>query len=456
MNKNRIPIPKLSREEYEKRLNREPDKLFKGYWMDLHAHVSICNGDISWQAGALFSLLKMFPDFKEFDGGVGKGVWASNKYLAGHFNISEQTITNALNELRKFGFLMDEGTKNQNSRDKTHRIKICLTHKTSYDPLIRGLMTLIDSIRDSISSFSKEKERECRFATNSSSNSNKVTSVKKRIITKTKPNDISKKINKSQLDLDSEELFNYWNSIDCGPKHKLPNSKIYKASVQLIKTMIQGRWTRLGIDEKWAIKHKVDLKYIHKKHSKESMKRLLDELANFYKTGFWPFDKSKLPKNFPVLIYNEYSGFSWMMSAIQRGVKRTTVITENSAISKLDDLTKEFVDILKASVLQSRNTDELETGEYKRLIEVEDKISEQWLFWENNHPNWDEIKPHYYTSVSRIKDYADWILDRWEGNKEFNVWWIGPGTADWNKYIKNLEKSFELEFPPVSSTNSLI
>ena len=83
----------------------------------------IANPKIPWSAKALFSLIYLLDDEK-------KGCWAANPYLASRLFLSPQTISNHIQLLAEYQYIITKG------RNEKRIIRINPAYKEIYKPLI--------------------------------------------------------------------------------------------------------------------------------------------------------------------------------------------------------------------------------------------------------------------------------------------------------------------------------
>jgi hypothetical protein len=98
------------------------------------------------------------------------------------------------------------------------------------------------------------------------------------------------------------------------------NTKTVRRAVQYLKQMRNGTFgdlSRVQWDAKWMDKHKIDRRAFSEKKwtFREICKTIEGPLGDMYKEGFWPFDKSSLPKSLTDALYNPRTRTSFFVLA---------------------------------------------------------------------------------------------------------------------------------------------
>lgn len=111
-------------------------------------------------------------------------------------------------------------------------------------------------------------------------------------------------------------LINYWNKLNNVPKHKKMDTKVYKKSCDMLKRLRNGTFSKhYSINSDFMKNNNIKSSDLRIKWSITNIKKAMNNVSLFYTEGYWPLDKSKIPKTLPNLIFNAYSGNSFFLKA---------------------------------------------------------------------------------------------------------------------------------------------
>ncbi len=148
-----------------------------------------------------------------------------------------------------------------------------------------------------------------------------------------------KNINKEVLSKDNTEaiqkespiikpfiFLEYWNDLKKKTpmiqQHLKPETKIYKRAVKLIKHLKNGTFgDTCHIDTDFIERNHIRKALLNKKYSDGEIYTGIDRLTLLFKEGYWPKDKSRLPKDLSSLIHNTRTNTSWFLSVISHPPK---------------------------------------------------------------------------------------------------------------------------------------
>ncbi len=118
---------------------------------------------------------------------------------------------------------------------------------------------------------------------------------------------VSKKLSKVRVNGFTIELLNTWNSLPNIPyKHKTDKQTKLQSKLQkYIKHLLTGTFGDcVDLDDEFLRKNDIMQEDISHTYSKEEIIKITKRLALYYKNGYWPKNKDRLPKSLPELFYN--------------------------------------------------------------------------------------------------------------------------------------------------------
>ena len=137
--------------------------------------------------------------------------------------------------------------------------------------------------------------------------------------------EIKKEIKKEK----KNDLIEYWNSLNNTPKHKLPNTKVYKDIVTYFKYFKNGTvLKKIRLNKEYLKKNNIPITKLMKKWSDKEIKENLLKLSKIFTKGYWPVNKNKIPKNLSNLIYNTRTNRSMFLLVCFNDLKIETYETK--------------------------------------------------------------------------------------------------------------------------------
>lgn len=246
---------------------------------------------------------------------------------------------------------------------------------------------------------------------------------------------LSKDIDNLKSDSDESQtiinnpLIDYWNALPNTQKHSSPKTKTYRRSCILLKQLKQGIFTKRNhINPDFLKRNKIPNKLLNKKWNNADLKIVMERLSNLLTGGYWPADKSNLPRSLELLLYNTNSNSSlFLMVAANKPEplrKRQRMSDPNPG------LTKEFSNLLNGNIDNPRK---LYDG-IQSIIDFHSKI-----------PKDDERAYRRFDyPVKLCRAYAKWLEDR-DWIKDITVGHISARTKTWLMFIKETEENFDIK-----------
>jgi hypothetical protein len=111
------------------------------------------------------------------------------------------------------------------------------------------------------------------------------------------------------------KLTKFWNEMSNTRKHK-ETSKIHIRINQLIKDLKNGKFYEYYWNDNFLKQNKIDSNLLKKEWSNKEIKEILLQLNNLYEDRYWPYDKSKLPRDFETMLYNKRTGKSFFLMCV--------------------------------------------------------------------------------------------------------------------------------------------
>lgn len=218
-------------------------------------------------------------------------------------------------------------------------------------------------------------------------------------------------------------LIEYWNGLKNTRKHIKPDKQVYKDAVHRLNLLATGRLDKFKFDDTWLKRCDIPPRYLIRKWSDKRVKEVMDMLNCLFTEGYWPENKKFLPRGLSELIYNPRKQSSMFLYVASNGVKELHEIADKRKEKKIRDI-KDLVDLLRTALNDSRGLRKLHPGEYDVLANI--------VIDMNKIKRDDE---HYPSLESLVKDYADWIYDRFEGDEKLMVSWFQVDSYKWEDYV---------------------
>lgn len=348
---------------------------------------AIAEPKLPWSAKALFGLIDLLDHPK-------RGCWAKNDYFAGILSSTNQTITNHISLLKKLRFITVE-----DELSKNRIIKVNPTYKKLYMLPIRNFM---------------------------GSYINKVDSNNYKRLSKDIDN-LKGDSDESQI-IKNNPLIDYWNNLPNTQKHSSPKTKTYLRSCILLKQLKQGTFIKRNhINPDFLKRNKIPNKFLNKKWHTADLKIIMKRLSNLLTGGYWPADKSNLPRSLELLLYNPNSNSSlFLMVAANEPEplrKRQRLSDPNPG------LTKEFLSLFETGHINS--SPKLFNG-IQSIIDFHSQIPED-----------ERTQHHFRYPVKLCRAYASW-LESQDWIKEITTGHISARTKTWQIFIKETEENFDI------------
>ncbi len=376
----------------EHKLKRE----FQGVWIPKELWVT---KDLSLVEKALFTEI-YYLDGKD-------GCYASRKHLAKFLNKSEVSVTRAISNLKKVGLI----TEKEGGFDGRYRV----LH--AHPENIKKLEVISEPNQKRSGRINKNDEYSNRV-------SNKSLLGNKDDI-KTSPKF------KGSLKTPSKEKTNkyldYWNTLNNVRKHTSPNKSVYKEAVVKLRVFETGKLSKYKLDMNWLKRCEIPERYINKQWNEKRILSGLAMLSQMFTEGYWPEDKKWIPKNLSELIYNPRTQKSWLLYVLINGVSELSDVENRNKKKRFPDLDN-LVMILSKALNEARNSDKLQTNEYRIL---EQTIKKMFEVWQDKKERLEEYLP---TFEAFVIDYANWITSRYSGNDKLIASWFKYAGYKWEGY----------------------
>ena len=344
------------------------------------------------------------------------------------------TVSKIMQEFRKLK-LIDYGRTVNDSNQVTGSYLSILWNS--------DIMELRGSIRNNSncsvirSPLSKDKGKHVSDeTTNSSENKTSITSSMKarQSVPKNKKQTTPKKL------ATSHPLLDHWNSLPNVRHHTNPSSGVYRTAVRRIKQLTSGTMTDMELNDNWAKQQKIPPKYFTRKWPEHLIKHSLTQLSLMATEGYWPEKKDWIRKmNLSDLIYNSRTGKSWFMAVTANGVQTMSEIADQQTAKRHPD-ERRMVDSLRRALNDARGTGKLQSGEYHQLLDAVSAMRDVREGWKSNGV-WGTVSEHFPTLMSQVEDYCEWVRERREGENKLVAKWLGPGSFDWDNYIRFMGES---------------
>jgi len=110
-----------------------------------------------------------------------------------------------------------------------------------------------------------------------------------------------------------------WNDLPNVQRHRDPASKTYRKAKRYIAQLLDGSFAASNpISPAFLEKHKVGIAMLRRRWTERSVEEGLRLLSNLLTPGYWPEDKSGLPRDLPTLIFNPRTQSSLLMMVMTK------------------------------------------------------------------------------------------------------------------------------------------
>ncbi len=217
---------------------------------------------------------------------------------------------------------------------------------------------------------------------------------------------------KKQKELPESKLIKYWNSLHNTREHHDKTSKVYCNIMKYFRAMKNGTFDTLcKLDDSSFITS-------NKKWTDKEIMKAMHNVALLFTEGYWPPDKSKMPKSLDLLLYNSYSRKSLFHQFAQ--------IPPTKLTSELIRNYTEFDDLF----------DDLSFTKTKKLNGGTDTINE---FYQAIPKDKTGQIDYWFSTFKKLCDaYASWLLDQ-DWIEEIHVGAINTSSKLWGKFINAQE-----------------
>ncbi|MGD8707118.1 MAG: helix-turn-helix domain-containing protein [Nitrosopumilaceae archaeon] len=113
------------------------------------------------------------------------------------------------------------------------------------------------------------------------------------------------------------KITKYWNSLSHTRKHKESSKKTNQKINQLILDLKNGKFSNYFWDKEFLKTNKISKKYLSKKWTDQEIEKILKRVNNLYRSEYWPYDKTKLPRDLSTVFYNQSTGKSFFLLCLK-------------------------------------------------------------------------------------------------------------------------------------------
>ena len=380
---------------------------FKGIWIPKEIYFL---KDISWMEKALLyeidSLSKM------------KGCFASNKYFASFFNVSEHAISVSIRKLKKLGFV----------------------EQIAFDGRKRIIKAYIQGSKKGQGCLD-QKVKTCNSTCNSTISSKEEISVSHethpaiKVLTSGKgfkekqQKEISAKL---ELHPFATKAILYWNTLPNITPHKKP-SKTWLEVIKSLNMLKSGKLYKKRFDKDFLKKYNIPESMLKHKFKKPEILITLKKVSGWCQQGFLMRD-ADFPTSLPNAIYNSHSFFkSVFLIACVNDLK--------PAIQKIENKFPEITDYFQKKTRVILNDKEL--NQLCRTLIPLFNYHKQYVFKKAIGYH---IGKLFGDFKSMCKTYIDWLVDNDKTRNidkdfKYSVFGFKPDSIMFKKFIKYYEKA---------------
>ena len=419
--------------------------------------------------------------------------WATNKYFAEIYDVSEVTISKWIKELIDAGYIKAEylrkgrqysqrrimlsGIKNLgdkekfNTRDK-EKFNTGIKEKFKHNNIIyNNINEETNSSEPTVPSIGNSAEAEISFRgslrkdnniTNSEKNNTINSEKNKESEDKENIEEIISSENKSNINIiDSEDIFNidssvdnikdiqpendiinYWNKFSCFSKHKKRTTKVYKLSNIYCNKLLNHTFLEsYKIDKDWRTDNSLRLHPLKTLTEKDLKKAILNYSLQF-EEEYKPADKSRLPKSFPNFVYNPKTGKSQLLWMLNYEPQKMDAPDLHVFRNRLPDYVRTKVDQIldyKYPTISDKNKFQVYVNTNNTLKHIH-KLSETMLPYQKNKQNF-----IIHLSKNDDKGFITKWLNYLENLPKISVRDFSNNSFVFNNFLEYLSREFTVD-----------
>jgi hypothetical protein len=239
---------------------------------------------------------------------------------------------------------------------------------------------------------------------------------------------------KPTLDENTKELFNLIIPIAGFPHSTDKESKLLIKAMNFINSLVAVQLSDYKLNDEWMKKNKIEVPKVETyQQLLPILKKACSRFATMKMEGYWPPDKSKLPKSIDDFFYNPRTQKSWMLYCYYHRPEERKEQAANEIKEKVKaEMTSE--DMIAAEKYLPSNWNE--SIYWKKIRELN-----EWIKIYG-----DALHTYNDGGVARLNHLLDYY-------KEFQSTWeswginnFGRGNATWNIFIKWMrDRQIDLE-----------
>jgi len=263
--------------------------------------------ELSWTEKLIYTTIEHLEDGN-------KGCWATNSYFAELLNKKSDTISKAITNLRRSGYISVEMDGNARSLRTTEGVG-----EKSY----RGRRKILPR----------------------NTNSNKDT--------------ISKDMGATQALPPENKFITFWNNLPIVTTHKQDHrgkpSKTYKNISKKIKLLQSGNFNKsFKVDPNWMKKNNISKKYLTHKYTDQEVITILERLALMFDDDYWPPSHINISKSLDTLIYNRITRTSMFLMFAENTPRLLIEMTRVDKNPKMTKMAQTYLKKLKLSNMEKK------------------------------------------------------------------------------------------------------
>ncbi len=225
-------------------------------------------------------------------------------------------------------------------------------------------------------------------------------------------------------------LIDFWNSLN-GAKHRDTSTKTYRRATILLNQLRNGTFlARNQIDKGFLDKNKIKFP-ADKNWDRAELRQGMRRLSNLLTGGYWPQDKSRLPKDLPSLLYNPQTGTSLFLMVMANEPKLINANANEKALGALPSRMAEAFDAMFELGSQR--------GQFVKGLQSILKFHQRMITLPDEYHN---IRYWFREPHKLCEDYARWLAEQdWLDTIQVSA--ISAESKLWDKYITEQEKSLQ-------------
>ena len=347
--------------------------------------------------------------------------WASNRYFADLYEMTEGNISKSITRLKNKGYLLTKTKRNKETSLNERTIKLAI----GIPPPTEKKLELVKKAQFEL--VEKDELNNNNIKTN---NKNKKTFSKMSTDNSAKAEIIDNLFDMNEAP--ENKIITRWNKFEEFTTHSKRTTKTYHQLSTDINNILQGTFEK-EIDKNWLKDNK--LKNIFKQPiSEKELRKLIGTYSLQFTSEYQPEDKNKLTKSFVKFIYNPMSKKSPLLYLANYGLKKVGVLSPEVVRKRIAPEISKIVDDL----LRMRKPNISDPHRLQVYVHVESALK----LYKELRPL--STSPYIKNKLTFFKAWVAYI----NTYNEVNTSTFATTGYVWDKFIQHMEKEHNVTLDP--------